>query len=223
MKLAIAFDVYGTLIDTNGVLETLEALIGDRAEAFSRTWRDKQLEYSFRRGLMQRYLPFPVCTRQALEYCCAVHRVALTDGQKQRLMGAYGELPAFADVSAALAQLKASRHRLFAFSNGTREAVGALLARAGIAGAFEGVVSCDDIGSFKPDPAVYAHLLEVPGVTADRAWLISGNPFDVIGARSAGWHAAWVRRSDDAVFDPWGIEPDCTIAGLAELSAVMPD
>jgi len=24
MKLAVAFDVYGTLIDTNGVLETLE-------------------------------------------------------------------------------------------------------------------------------------------------------------------------------------------------------
>lgn len=222
MKLAIAFDVYGTLIDTNGVLETLEELIGDEAAAFSRTWRDKQLEYSFRRGLMQRYEPFPVCTEQALEYCCAFHRVDLDDGQKRRLMDVYGQLPAFGDVEAALAKLNAHNHRLFAFSNGTREAVDALLARAGIAGAFEGVVSCDEIGSFKPDPAVYAHFLRVAGAAADRTWLISGNPFDIIGARSAGWHAAWVRRSEDALFDPWGVEPDFTVGGLDELAAAMP-
>ncbi len=221
MKLAIAFDVYGTLIDTDGVLETLNQLIGEKAAAFARTWRDKQLEYAFRRGLMQRYQPFPICTEQALDYCCAAHRIDLGDMQKQRLMRMYGALPAFADVDAALGQLNASGRRLFAFSNGTREAVDGLLARAGIADAFEGVVSCDDVRSFKPDPVVYAHFLEVAGVAADHAWLISGNPFDILGARSAGWHAAWVKRSDDAVFDPWGIEPDCTVCGLAELAAVL--
>jgi len=222
MKLAVAFDVYGTLIDTNGVLESLQTLIGDKAVAFSRTWRDKQLEYSFRRGLMKRYQPFPVCTEQALEYSCAFHRVELDDGQKQRLMDVYGELPAFDDVDAALSRLNASGHRLFAFSNGTREAVDALLARAGIADSFRGVISCDEIGSFKPDPAVYAHFLQAAGVPVDRAWLVSGNPFDVIGARSAGWHAAWVKRSDDAVFDPWGIEADWIVGNLDELAAVMP-
>jgi len=221
MKLAIAFDVYGTLIDTDGVLETLEALIGDKAVAFARTWRDKQLEYAFRRGLMDRYQPFPVCTGQALEYSCAVHGVDLDDAHKQRLMGLYGELHAFADVAAALERLNGAGHRLFAFSNGTRDAVDALLARAGIAGAFEGVVSCDEVASFKPDPAVYAHFLEVAEVTADRAWLVSGNPFDIIGARSVGWHAAWVRRSDAAVFDPWGIESDCTVRGLDDLAEAL--
>ena len=49
----LAFDVYGTLIDTNGVVDLLEKFIGDKAKAFSATWRDKQLEYSFRRGHMQ--------------------------------------------------------------------------------------------------------------------------------------------------------------------------
>jgi 2-haloacid dehalogenase len=29
--------------------------------------------------------------------------------------------------------------------------------------------------------------------------------------------AAWVKRSDEAIFDPWGIEPTITVASLNEL------
>ena len=49
------------------------------------------------------------------------------------------------------------------------------------------------------------------------AWLISGNPFDVIGAISAGMKSVWVKRSGRAVFDPWGIEPTVTVDTLSEL------
>ena len=61
----IAFDVYGTLIDTDCVVSQLREWIGSQADVFSKTWRSKQLEYSFRRGLMRRYENFAVCTRQA--------------------------------------------------------------------------------------------------------------------------------------------------------------
>ena len=72
MVTTLAFDVYGTLIDTHGVVTLLEELVGDKAKEFSRTWRDKQLEYSFRKGLMQNYETFAVCTSQALDYTCAL-------------------------------------------------------------------------------------------------------------------------------------------------------
>ena len=72
----IAFDVYGTLIDTQGVVSELRALAGDRADVFAQTWREKQLEYTFRRGLMRRYENFAVCTRQALDYCCVEYDVS---------------------------------------------------------------------------------------------------------------------------------------------------
>ena len=68
MQPTLAFDVYGTLIDTNGVVVTLEKFMGESATNFSQTWRNKQLEYSFRRSLMQNYEPFAVCTNQALDY-----------------------------------------------------------------------------------------------------------------------------------------------------------
>ena len=218
MAVTLAFDVYGTLIDTHGVVEKLGELVGDRARDFSSTWRDKQLEYSFRRGLMQNYENFAVCTRDALEYTCARFGADLTPTQKQALLDVYRELPAFDDVSDALSALAGRGCRLYAFSNGSEEAVETLLSAAGIRERFIGVVSCDDLRSFKPSPAVYAHFLRKAQATGSEAWLISGNPFDVIGAISAGMRGAWVQRSPDAIYDPWGIEPTITIKSLGELA-----
>lgn len=213
----LAFDVYGTLINTHGVVSALEELVGDQAKAFSNTWRDKQLEYSFRRGLMQNYETFAVCTGQALDYTCASYGINLSDGQKKELMSLYRVLPAFADVEEGLQQLQASGFRLYAFSNGAADSLEVLLSNAGIRDQFLGVVSVDDIKSFKPNPAVYSHFLRQSKSTGDSAWLISSNPFDVIGAISAGMKSAWVRRSPEAIFDPWGMEPTITVNSLLEL------
>ena len=59
--------------------------------------------------------------------------------------------------------------------------------------------------------------MEIPPYFQTEAWLISGNPFDVIGAMAAGMRGVWVRRSADAVFDPWGMQPGLTVAGLTEI------
>ena len=217
MPITLAFDVYGTLIDTHGVVSELEQVVGDKAEAFSHTWRDKQLEYSFRRGLMQQYEDFSVCTSNALDYSCSFYKLPLNKEQKQVLLNSYRILPAFSDVIDGLTRLQSAGFRLFAFSNGSAGAVDKLLVAAGIRELFEGIVSVEDLRSFKPDPAVYKHLLNKAQSQADNTWLISSNSFDVIGAVSAGMRAAWVKRSDDAIFDPWGIEPDLIVENLLEL------
>jgi 2-haloacid dehalogenase len=218
MTATLAFDVYGTLIDTHGVVARLTEMVGDRAADFSRAWREKQLEYSFRRGLMQNYVDFAVCTEQALDYANSLYRVALTDQHRSELLESYRALPAYDDVREALPRLESAGYRMYAFSNGGADAVEALLTTAGIRNFFRGVVSCEDLKSFKPNPAVYAHFLRKAGATGAEAWLISGNPFDVIGAISAGMHGAWVKRSPEAIFDPWDIEPTLTVRRLSELA-----
>jgi 2-haloacid dehalogenase len=217
MATTVAFDVYGTLIDTSGVIAALEKTAGGEAAALSDLWRQKQLEYSFRRGLMQNYRDFSVCTRQALDYACAFLNVDISEADKQSLMEGYKVLPAYEDVTEVLPRLKQSGIRMFAFSNGRAEDVRGLLANAGIEDHFEGVVSVDDIRSFKPNPAVYAHFLRQAGASGSDSWLVSGNPFDVIGALSAGLRGVWVKRSAGAVFDPWEIQPTVTISDLGEL------
>ncbi|QTF91951.1 haloacid dehalogenase type II [Halomonas sp. BM-2019] len=223
MAPVLAFDVYGTLIDTHGVVAELETRLGaagkaDLAVEFSRRWRDKQLEYSFRRGLMGAYVPFSQCTEEALAFTDRALQTGLSESDRAHLMGVYGELPAFPEAAESLARLARAGVRCTAFSNGTREAVAALLDRAGLGEHLEAVVSVDEVKRFKPDPAVYAHLRHRLDVAPGDTWLISSNPFDVIGARHAGLHAVWVRRSPEAPFDPWGIEPDMTVPDLDALA-----
>ena len=219
MSLTLAFDVYGTLIDTHGVVDQLQDKVGDRARSFSQSWRDKQLEYSFRRGLMQQYENFAICTRDALEYTDALYQTGLSDSQKQELLEIYQALPAYDDVDAGLNRLQDAGVRMYAFSNGTAEAVEGLLSAAGISEYFIDIVSVDEIRTFKPDPGVYQHFLKRAKTAAEKSWLVSSNPFDVLGALASGMQAAWVQRTAEALFDPWGVQPTITISGLDELAA----
>lgn len=218
MAITLAFDVYGTLIDTQGVTVVLERHVGNKATEFSRTWREKQLEYSFRRGLMQNYENFAMCTGNALDYTSSYYKIPLGQKDKQELLDAYNVLPAFEDVKEGLARAKKSGFRMFAFSNGSAAAVETLLKHAAIREYFIDVVSVDEMKSYKPNPAVYCHFLRRAAASGADAWLISSNPFDVIGAVSSGMRAAWVKRSPDALFDPWGIEPTLTVTGLLNLA-----
>lgn len=219
MTNAIAFDVYGTLIDTQAVTSRLTELVGDKAPAITRAWRQKQLEYSFRRGLMRDYCDFSVCTREALVFACREASVEISDDALEQAMQAYADLEAFADVRPGLETLHRDGISLYAFSNGSRKAVERLLRRAEIDDYFTGIVSVEDVRSFKPDPAVYAHLLQSCGLPAAHVYLVSGNPFDVLGAANAGLRTAWLHRDPNAIFDPWGVKPDITsenFAGIAD-------
>ena len=158
MQQTLAFDVYGTLIDTSGVVAQLTELVGEAAPEFSRRWREKQLEYTFRRGLMSAYRDFSVCTRDALHYTSAQLALPLSESQVTRLMASYRELPAFDDAHQALETLQVLGHGLFAFSNGVKDDLDALLRHAGLAHYFTDIVSADEIGTFKPDPELYAHF-----------------------------------------------------------------
>ena len=218
MPLILAFDVYGTLIDTQSITTQLADLVGNKAKEFSTVWRNKQLEYSFRRGLMRQYNDFSVCTSNALDFTCSYFDAPLNDAQKQTLLNAYRTLPAFSDVRNTLTQLRSANCSVYAFSNGTAAAVQELLENAGILDLFEDIVSVDAVRSFKPDPDVYKYLLKtVKAEDPANVWLVSSNPFDVIGAVATGLRTAWLQRAKTEVFDPWEFQATITVYGLADL------
>ncbi|MCW8883360.1 MAG: haloacid dehalogenase type II [Sedimenticola sp.] len=221
MPLTFAFDVYGTLIDTAGITQNLEQLVGSQAARFSSRWRDKQLEYSFRRGLMQDYVDFSVCTREALEFTATQLNLPIAEPDKKALLEAYRHLPAFADTKAALKRLNDAGHRLYAFSNGLPDDLESLLTSAGIRNEFLDIVSVHEIRTFKPNPAVYQHFLSRSGAAASRCWLVSSNPFDLLGGLKVGLQTAWIRRVDSNHFDPWGKTPALTLSSLTDLPTAV--
>ena len=224
MAYILAFDVYGTLINTSGVFDKLNRMITDGAEPFMKLWRQKQLEYSFRRGLMRQHTDFSVCTRDALSYCCKSLEVPLTQEQKDDLLQSYTTLPIFEDVKNCLIECRQAGHDLYAFSNGSASAVNQLLEHTGIIELFDGIVSTEEVHMFKPSPDVYRYFTAHTGASTSDTWLISGNSFDVMGAKACGWNAAWVQRSGDVTFDPWDeFEPTAVIHHLNELPDVLSD
>jgi 2-haloacid dehalogenase len=216
---AIGFDIYGTLVDPLEMNEHLRPLVGeDLADEFSELWREKQIEYTFRRALMRRYEDFGVCTRQALVHTANVLGVNLSEEEGEKLIEEYQNLRPFPDVIPGIEAMKSKGHTLVAFSNGVEATARTLLDRAGVLPHLEGVISVDDLKTFKPDPEVYHYLARRLGADPSETWLVSSNPFDVIGAKAAGLMAAWIKRKSDAQFDPWGIESDLVATDLEALA-----
>jgi len=200
----------------------LGASFGTRAQVAAQLWREKQLEYTFRRALMRKYADFDACTLQALRYVNASFGVTLDEGGEQALLDAYLHLPAFADAGSGLAQLKRAGHRLVALTNGTERSARGVLENAGLSDYLEAVLSVEPLATFKPDPAVYALVGKLTAGDAKPAWLVSGNPFDVIGAKACGLKVAWLRRDPQRVFDPWEFSPDVIVGNLEELCEKLP-
>ena len=215
----IGFDVYGTLVDPLGMERPLAAHVGELSLRFATTWRQHQLDSSFRRALMHRYANFDVVTRDSLHFTARLLGVTLSMAAEEELLAAYLALPAFSDARPGLAALAGEGHTLVAFSNGVESSLRKVLTHARLFPPLSGVVSVDEVKTFKPDPTVYLHLVARGGVPVDHTWLVSSNAWDVLGAKSAGLRAAWIRRSEKTPWEGWGLaEPDLVVASMGELA-----
>lgn len=78
----------------------------------------------------------------------------------------------------------------------------------GGSGLFKKLISVDAVGKYKPTRDVYEYLQREAAGDDWKAqaavWLISANPFDVVGARAAGLRAAWVDRAGTGWVDKLG-------------------
>ncbi len=218
MPEALGFDIYGTLVDPLEMDEHLREVVGEGAERFSALWREKQIEYTWRRGLMREYADFGVCTWQALDFAALSFGLELSSDGREGLVEEYQNLRPFPDVLPGLERLRSEGHAMVAFSNGVERTARVLLERGGVLDHLEDVVSVDDLGTFKPDPEAYRYLARWLERPVGETWLVSSNGWDVIGAKSAGLRAAWVRRNPATVFDPWGIEADLVVENLEQLA-----
>ena len=150
-------------------------------------------------------------------------------------MKAYDSLSTFPDVSPALKALAAESGLMaVVFSNGTDSMVTKSVRSSPDlrphADVFREIVTVEEVKCFKPDPRVYFHLAERLGKGKSKQsmgemWLVSGNPFDVVGARAVGMQAAWVDRggagwTDGLVNGEVG-RPTAVVKGLGEVVEVV--
>jgi 2-haloacid dehalogenase len=218
---ALAFDMYGTLVDPIRIWKRLESYVPDEdALRIAEVWRQKQLEYTFRLTVMEKYEDFEWVTRKALDYALAVAGRELDADQKDALMAGYSDLERFADVEPGLERLKETGYTMVVFSNGAPHMLDALMDAAELRPYFEGYVSVDEVKAYKPSPKTYRHVAERLGRPIGEVRLVSSNPFDDIGAEAAGMRAAWVDRSG-GLFDTLGPPPEVVVGTLTELADAL--
>jgi 2-haloacid dehalogenase len=217
---ALVFDAYGTLFDVHSVAALCEQLWPGKGDAITRSWRAKQLEYTWQRSLMRRYQDFERVTEAALRWACAAAGARLTDEHRARLKDAYLRLSTFPEVREALAELKRRRMRLAILSNGSPAMLRPLVKNAGLRETFHAVLSVDALEVYKPAPAVYRLAVEKLRLPKRAIGFVSSNCWDACGAKSFGFTTFWVNRSG-APLDDLGAAPDHVIASLAELPRLV--
>ena len=84
---AVVFDAYGTLYDVHSVARATNEAFPGHGDTITQLWRLKQLEYSWLRSLMRRYVDFRVVTRESLVYTLTCGRAGGRRG-RDRAAGA---------------------------------------------------------------------------------------------------------------------------------------
>jgi 2-haloacid dehalogenase len=214
----VAFDFYGTLVDLKAIVRACTDITPD-ADAFSATWRAKQLEYTFWLSLMNCYRDFDWVTEAALNFTLKHYDVGIDSVQREALMSAWAKPVAYPDIPLAVSKL-AAKYDLVVLSNGTARSLADGLAHLGLGGYFRRVLSVDAVRVYKPAPPVYQLVLDQCQVTKAEVLFVSSNSFDVIGAASFGFEVCRVNRSH-LPLDPLGIEPGLTVAHLGELTQLL--
>jgi 2-haloacid dehalogenase len=214
---AVAFDLYGTLLEVASVGRAAAEVTEDPA-ALVDLWRQKQLEYSWLRSLMGRYQDFWTTTGDALDYSLDRLGITVDEDRRGRLLGAWLDVRVYPEVPDALAAL--APRRLGVLSNGNPEMLEAGLAAAAIRDRFDHVLSVEEVGIYKPHPSVYELAVKAFGVPAERILFVSSNPWDAAGARTFGLPVAWVNRAG-VPFERLGATPDLIVADLAALAEAV--
>ena len=215
---ALTFDCYGTLIDwESGILASLRRVLQPRGIT---PGDDALLErYAHHEAAAENgpYLRYREVLGHALRGVCADLNVEPTDQEVAQFSGSVGDWPAFPDTADALSRLHA-RYKLGVITNCDDDLFALSNRRLGIT--FDWVVTAEQVGSYKPNPANFAYAFERIDVPRERVLHVAQSLYhDHVPARAVGMSTAWIdRRGDKPGFGatpPADAEPDVSAPSMA--------
>lgn len=216
---ACVFDAYGTLFDVNAATAACRSRLDDKADRLAEVWRQKQLQYTWLRSLMGRYVDFWQVTGEALDYAMAA--VGINDpGLRAQLMQFYLSLKAYPDVSDTLTKLRGRGLKCVILSNGNRSMLYSAVKSAGIYELMDAILSVEQVGVFKPHPSVYQLAVDELRLTPSQICFLSANAWDAHAASAFGFRVVWINRFNQPK-ESIPQDPHAEIGSLSELPALL--
>jgi 2-haloacid dehalogenase len=209
----VVFDLYGTLFDVHSMVGRCDAYFPGHGRELSALWRQKQLEYTWLRSLMNRYVNFEQVTAEALRFTCRHLNLDLDAPTSLALCDAYLHITPFPEVPDALRELKRYGLPLAILSNGSPHSIEAVVSNAGLRDEFTHLLSVDVRRVYKPDSRVYELAEQALELNRSQILFVSSNSWDATGAKHFGFPTCWINRIGNT-FDEMGQEPDWVVSGL---------
>jgi 2-haloacid dehalogenase len=184
------FDCYGTLVDWNaGIKAELERLFGVE-EAPRLLQRYHELEPEVQKESYRSYGEVLTLTLMRL---AEAENLAIPEGETDALARSLPEWQPFAEVRAALEELRSRGWKLAILSNSDTDLIAASRQQIGVP--FDLTVVAEDVGSYKPAHGHWQRFGEETGVGGDSHIHVAASLFHDIGpANELGIRSVWINR-----------------------------
>ncbi len=196
---ALAFDVFGTVVDWHGGIAREAAVLAARHgidgdwPAFANDWRAGYMPAmdKVRRGELP-WTHIDTLHRMILDAIAERHGLdGLGDAERDHLNRAWHRLPPWPDTLPGLVRLK-RRFVITTLSNGNFSLLVEMARHAGLP--WDCIVSAELFGHYKPDPETYLGCARLLDIAPEALMLVACHPGDLRAARACGLGTAYVRR-----------------------------
>jgi 2-haloacid dehalogenase len=188
----LVFDVNETLLDLSPLKLDFEAVFGSSDPMGE--WFARMLHGSLIANQFSEYRAFGVIGVEALQLVAKRRQVDLDGVTANQIVSRIASMPAHRDVAPALERLVDAGFGVAVLTNGSTETANAQIENAGLTAFIQRVISVEEVGRFKPDPATYRHAAQVMDVNVSESMLVAAHDWDVAGAMRAGAQGAFVQR-----------------------------
>ncbi|MQA83103.1 MAG: haloacid dehalogenase type II [Streptosporangiales bacterium] len=199
---ALAFDVFGTVVDWRSGITEAFTRVGDRAgisadwPSVADAWRRRYRPTLDRvtRGELA-WQNFDGLHRIMLDDVLAEHGLDGSDGlgeaDREEMVRAWHGLPPWPDAVPGLTRLR-ERFILSTLSNGHVAMLVHLAKGGGLP--FDCILSVELVGTYKPDPEVYRSASRFLDLPPERVLMVACHPYDLRAAAAEGMRTGFVTR-----------------------------
>ena len=196
---ALTFDVGGTIFDWHHTIrDEVERLAQERGvemdcASFTNNWRWRMFELlgQVRSGELP-WMNADELHRRALDDMVVKYPILdLTIAERDALNQVWHRLRVWTDAPQAIEQLR-SRYTVVVLTILSWALVVDSSKTAGIT--WDGILSCEFLGHYKPDPEAYQAGVQLLGIAPYEAMMVAAHPGDLRAAKAAGLHTAYVPR-----------------------------
>jgi 2-haloacid dehalogenase len=204
---ALAFDVFGTVVDWHGSVaaEVARLRLPVDGGGFALAWRAGYAPamQAVRAGTLP-WTNIDGLHRRILDGLLAERGLALPEGERVALNRIWHRLSPWPDSVAGLVRLK-RRYIVAALSNGNVALLVNMARHAGLP--WDMVFSAELFGHYKPDPECYLGAARLLDLEPRQVLMVAAHPSDLRGAQAAGLRSALVKRplerGPDGALEPW--------------------